>query len=142
MSADNEIQILRMEMGMMREREAGLAQRLAALERDASIRLQSQESRLSGENDPDAINAKIRRLQQQTGTVPGDDGSGGGGGGGGGSLGPGWEDQTPAQRLESLRQAVCSILSGLNGASISAECNGDGTITVTLDVPDLPTDLC
>lgn len=38
----------------------------------------------------------------------------------------------------SLYQVNCGIASALNDATIDAVCNGDGTITVTLNLPSLP----
>jgi len=52
-------------------------------------------------------------------------GPGGGGGGGGGG-------NAATSRIAALETQVASLETMVNGASISAECNGDGTITVTL----------
>lgn len=105
MSAENDIEILRMELRMAREREAATERRLAALELAITGTRQAVDARLFGENDPDSINAKLRRLQADTGTISG---GGGGGGAGSGDTGPAtWADKTPAQKVESVAAALC-----------------------------------
>ncbi len=41
-------------------------------------------------------------------------------------------------RLSYLEDTVFGVIASLNGATITAVCNGDGTITVTLILPNLP----
>ena len=41
-------------------------------------------------------------------------------------------------RLLDLENNACGILYSLNNASISATCNTDNTITITLNLPSLP----
>lgn len=133
MSDAAEIARLREELRASREREAQLARTIGDLERDqAELRAQIQ-SRFASENDPISINARLRRLEEEAGTV-----SDGGGSTPGtpatGDLGAGWGAQTPSQKLETLRANLCAILGALNGATIT--CNEDGTVTLTL--PSLP----
>ena len=41
-------------------------------------------------------------------------------------------------RLLDLENNTCGVLYSLNNASISATCNTDNTITITLNLPSLP----
>ncbi len=99
------------------------AERVAAL--DARRRREMGEVGLVGEKNIDMILAALRRLDDATGAT-GTSGSSGSG------TGPAtWAGKTTAEKVETLKGALC-------GASISAVCNGDGTIAVTLNLPSLP----
>lgn len=68
-------------------------------------------------------------------TANGGGGGGGGGSGGGGassSGGDGVSGPGGTSTVSSLQSQVSTISTQISGASISAVCNGDGTITVTL----------
>lgn len=41
-------------------------------------------------------------------------------------------------RITNLEELMTGTLAALNSASITAVCNGDGTITITLTLPSLP----
>ena len=41
-------------------------------------------------------------------------------------------------RILALENNSCGVLYSLNNASISATCNTDNTITITLNLPSLP----
>lgn len=42
------------------------------------------------------------------------------------------------RRITQLEDLITGIISSLNAATITAVCNGDGTITITLTLPSLP----
>lgn len=116
------------QLSALRDELRAMATAHAELLREVqSLRAQEQ-ARFAGENDPIEINRKLRALSVSvvgTADAGGGDPSGGGGGGGGGGSGGSLSSQ-----VETIKSALC-------GASIEAECNDDGTITVTLDLPGL-----
>jgi hypothetical protein len=88
--------------------------------------------------------AVLRGLDGTSGQAGGAGGSGGNGsngsgggftighGGGPTSGGAGAAAATATTDIATLEETVASLSTQITGASISAECNGDGTITVTL----------
>ena len=128
MSDANELEILRRELRMEKERGMELSRRMADLERRLEMLDDSTGARLAGENDPESINYKLRRLQNEVGSpeAGGEDIEGGGitdgGSGGGGS--------SISTKLAEVKAALC-------GATGSGTCNGDGTMTVTITLPGL-----
>ena len=49
-----------------------------------------------------------------------------------------YQDGSILTRILDLENNACGILYSLNNASISATCNTDNTITITLTLPSLP----
>lgn len=54
------------------------------------------------------------------------------------TAGPGRTNLELDARLRRLDQTVRAVVASLNAATIEAVCNEDGTITVTLTLPNLP----
>lgn len=79
--------------------------------------------------------AENQGLQGLTGTqdTDGDPGSPGGPGNPGGGPGSGGSGGGGGTQLAVLTERVAALETMINGATIEAECNGDGTITVTLN---------
>lgn len=125
MSDANELEILRRELAAEKQMRIEQARLIADLQRRLDQTGSAQESRLSGENDPESINFKLRRIQTDIGSpeAGGDDTLGGGddGAGGGTSL---------SDKLKNIKDALC-------GATGTGTCNGDGTMTVTINLPGL-----
>ncbi|MFA6959954.1 MAG: hypothetical protein WC205_04285 [Opitutaceae bacterium] len=125
MSAEVELQTMRMELRMAREREQALTRRMDDYHqqlREVPVQIAA---RLAGENEPEVINARLRRLQEVTDSL---DGGGSGASSADGTAGAGFDgggDDEPTD-YSDFGDVFTPGDASTPGASVTAEVRTRG----------------